>query len=52
VFQFIRLEDLAYNKSNPRVVYVTDSGQTHIVTNPETGRMMRGLSGTVGLADR
>jgi len=51
VFQFIRLEDLAYDKNSPRVVYVADTGQTRIVPNPATGRMMRGPSGTVGLAD-
>ena len=51
VFQFIRLEDLAYDRHNPRVVYVADTGQTRIVPDPETGRMMRGPSGTAGLAD-
>lgn len=51
VFQFIRLEDLAYDKNDPRVVYVADTGQTRIVSDPATGRMMRGPSGTTGLAD-
>jgi hypothetical protein len=51
VFQFIRLEDLAYDKNSPRVVYVADTGQTRIIPDPETGRMTRGLSGTEGLAD-
>jgi hypothetical protein len=51
VFQAIRLEDLAYDKNNPRVVYVADTGQTRIVPDPATGRMQRGPSGTVGLAD-
>jgi hypothetical protein len=51
VFQFIRLEDIAYNRDNPRVVYVADTGSTRIVPDPTTGRMMRGPSGTVGFAD-
>lgn len=51
VFQFIRLEDLAYDKNNPRVVYVADTGQTRIVPDPNTGRMMRGPGGTQGFAD-
>jgi hypothetical protein len=51
VFQFIRLEDLAYDKNNPRVVYVADTGRTRVVPDPETGRMKRGPGGTVGQAD-
>jgi hypothetical protein len=51
VFQFIRLEDLAYDKNNPRVVYVADTGRTRIVPDPATGRMMRGPGGTTGQAD-
>jgi len=51
VFQFIRLEDLAYAKNDNRVVYVADTGQTRIIPDPETGRMQRGPGGTVGLAD-
>lgn len=51
VFQFIRLEDLAYDRNDPRTVYVADTGQTRIVPDPITGRMMRGPSGTVGQAD-
>ncbi len=51
VFQFIRLEDLAYDKNDPRVVYVADTGRTRIVPDPATGRMTRGPGGTVGLAD-
>ena len=39
VFQFIRLEDLAYDRNNPRVVYVADTGRSRIVPNPDTGRM-------------
>ena len=51
VFQAIRLEDAAYDKNNPRIVYVADTGRTRIVPDPATGRMMRGPGGTVGMAD-
>lgn len=51
VFQAIRLEDLAYDKNNPRVVYVADTGRTRIVPDPVTGRMTRGPGGTLGMAD-
>ncbi len=51
VFQFIRLEDLDYDRDNPRVVYVADTGRSRVVPDPATGRMKRGPSGTVGLAD-
>ena len=50
VFQFIRLEDLAYDKNNPRIVYVADTGRSRIVPDPATGRLKRGPSGTVGSA--
>jgi hypothetical protein len=51
VFQFIRLEDIAYDRTNPREVYVADTGSTRIISDPATGRMRRGPSGTVGFAD-
>jgi hypothetical protein len=51
VFQFIRLEDLAYDKNNPRVVYVADTGRTRVVPDPTTGRLTRGPGGTQGFAD-
>ena len=51
VFQAIRLEDLAYDKNNPRVVYVADTGATRVVPDDTTGRMQRGPGGTVGQAD-
>ena len=50
VFQFVRLEDLAYDKNDPRVVYVADTGGSRVVPNPETGRMHR-PSGVAGMAD-
>lgn len=51
VFQFIRVEDMAYDRDNPRVVYVADTGATRVVPNPATGRLVRGPSGTFGQAD-
>jgi hypothetical protein len=51
VFQFIRLEDLAYDRNQPRIVYVADTGRSRVVPDPATGRMMRGPGGTVGMAD-
>ncbi len=51
VFQAIRLEDLATDKNDPRVVYIADTGRTRVVPDPATGRMMRGPGGTVGEAD-
>jgi hypothetical protein len=51
VFQFIRLEDLAYDVNDPSVVYVADTGRSRIVPDPATGRLTRGPGGTVGSAD-
>jgi hypothetical protein len=51
VFQFIRLEDLAYDKNSPRTVYIADTGRSRVIPDPTTGRMTRGPGGTVGLAD-
>ncbi len=51
VFQFIRLEDLAYDRGNPRVVYIADTGRTRVIPDPDTGRMTRGPNGTDGQAD-
>lgn len=48
VFQFIRLEDLAYNLNNPRIVYLADTGEPRALPDPNTGRLMRGPSGTMG----
>ena len=44
VFQFIRLEDIAYDRTNPRVVYMADTGERRAVPNPATGRLARGPS--------
>jgi hypothetical protein len=51
VFQFIRLEDLAYDPDDPSVVYVADTGRSRVVPDPETGRLVRGPAGTLGQAD-
>ena len=51
IFQFIRLEDLAYDKNSQRVVYIADTGRSRIIPDPATGRMQRGPGGTVGFAD-
>ncbi len=51
IFQFIRLEDVAYDKNDPNVVYIADTGRSRVVPDPETGRLTRGPSGTVGQAD-
>jgi len=51
VFQFVRLEDVAYDRNNPNVLYIADTGRSRVVPDPATGRLVRGPSGTVGLAD-
>ncbi|HTE66069.1 MAG TPA: alkaline phosphatase PhoX [Candidatus Binatia bacterium] len=57
-FQFIRVEDIAYDPDNPRVVYFADTGEPRALTdaqwvalnplNVANGRLHRGPSGTVG----
>lgn len=44
VFQFVRVEDIAYDPDNPRVVYFADTGNTRLV-DPGTGRLYRASSG-------
>jgi hypothetical protein len=48
VFQFIRVEDLDYDKNNPRVVYFADTGEPRALPDAATGRLRRGPSGTQG----
>ena len=48
VFQFIRVEDLAYDKTRSNILYFADSGEPRAIPNPATGRLMRGPSGTQG----
>ncbi len=51
VFQFIRLEDLVYDKNDPNVIYIADTGRSRVVPDSETGRLVRWPSETVGSAD-
>ncbi len=50
VYQHVRLEDVAFNQSNPRIVYVADTGASRVNPDPETGRMAR-PDGAEGMAD-
>jgi hypothetical protein len=44
VFQFIRVEDTAYDVNNHRVVYIADTGDRRMVPDPTTGRLTRNPS--------
>jgi Bacterial protein of unknown function (DUF839) len=47
VFQFVRVEDMAYDPDNPRVVYFADTGTTRLAESATTGRLVRlGSGGT------
>jgi hypothetical protein len=46
VFQFIRLEDIAYDRTTPNVVYLADTGEPRAL--PGDPRLVRGPSGTMG----
>ena len=48
IFQFIRIEDIAYDPDQPRVVYFTDTGNSRLLENAGTGRLYRAASGTAG----
>ncbi|TFG68005.1 MAG: DUF839 domain-containing protein [Thermomicrobiales bacterium] len=48
VFQFIRIEDIAYDPDHPRKVYFTDTGNSRLLEDPGTGRLYRAPSGTAG----
>ena len=48
VFQFIRIEDIAYDRKNPNVFYFADTGEPRAIPDEETGRLQRGPSGTEG----
>jgi hypothetical protein len=45
--QFIRIEDIAYDRSTPNVVYFADSGEPRAISDG-AGRLRRGASGTRG----
>jgi hypothetical protein len=51
VFQFIRVEDLAYGRTKEhgdRVVYFADTGEPRAVPDAATGRLRRAAAGTMG----
>jgi hypothetical protein len=48
VFQFIRVEDMATDKNNARIVYIADTGEPRAIPDAATGRLRRGPSGTAG----
>ncbi len=52
VFQFIRVEDIAYDRKTSRkgdkVVYIADTGEPRALPNPATGRLVRGPALTDG----
>jgi hypothetical protein len=50
VFQFVRVEDIAYDVNRPRVVYFADTGNSRLI-DPGTGRLYRAPSGTPGTTD-
>lgn len=52
VFQFIRLEDLAYDPDNPRTVYIADTGNSRLVEDATTGRLFRAASGGMASSGR
>jgi hypothetical protein len=41
VFQFIRLEDIAYDRNTPNVVYLADTGEPRAAPGPGSARMTR-----------
>jgi hypothetical protein len=48
VFQFIRIEDTAYDRNNPRITYMADTGEPRALPDAATTRLRRGPSGTQG----
>jgi hypothetical protein len=48
VFQFIRIEDIAYDRKQKNVVYMADTGEPRALPDPATTRLRRGPSGTAG----
>ena len=42
VFQFIRVEDIAYDRKHRNVVYFADTGEPRAIPDPATGRLRRG----------
>jgi hypothetical protein len=48
VFQFIRIEDIAYDQNTPNVVYFADTGEPRALPDATTTRLRRGPAGTAG----
>jgi hypothetical protein len=48
VFQFIRIEDIAYDRTNGKVVYFADTGEPRAIPDATTTRLRRGPSVTRG----
>ena len=48
VFQFIRIEDIAVDRTDPSVVYFADTGEPRAIPDAASGRLRRGPSGTQG----
>jgi hypothetical protein len=48
VFQFIRIEDLAYDRTNGKILYFADTGEPRAVPDATTTRLRRAASGTEG----
>jgi hypothetical protein len=47
VFQFVRVEDIAYDPDSPRTIYFADTGTTRLAESGTTGRLVRlGAGGT------
>jgi hypothetical protein len=48
VFQFIRVEDIAFDRKDSNVVYFADTGEPRALPGPSAARMTRGPAGTRG----
>jgi hypothetical protein len=48
VFQFIRVEDTAFDPDHPRTVFIADTGSSSAVPDPATGRLTSGTGGSFG----
>jgi hypothetical protein len=48
VFQFIRIEDIAYDRNDAHVVYMADTGEPRAVRDAATTRLRRAGGGTNG----
>jgi hypothetical protein len=48
-FQFIRVEDIAYDRDLPNVVYFADTGEPRAIPDPATGRLRRGSGASASL---